>query len=320
MNLKLSILALVFAIGSQEGWAETSPAKPSHSAPIDLMVIGHRGAAGNAPENTLASIREALRQDADAIEVDLHQSLDGVVVAIHDDTVDRTTDGKGKVANHTLAQLKKLDAGAWFDIDYAGQRIPTLAEVLDATPPEATLILELKQGSDVYPGIETRVFNTLRSAGRTNVILKSFSIEVLAALERLGPEFARLYVFVAHIGLLNLVVDDGLRVGNAFDENVSWLQVHSCCITEGYVREAQNHGFRVVAWNVHDAASMREMIDLRVDAIETDYPALLKDIVAESTNIGGSLGYTLPKRSRAMGSESQLSNKPQRKGLVLGSW
>ena len=192
MNFKPLILGLVFAIGSQVGWAEIGRVKPFRPASGDLMVIGHRGAAGDAPENTVASIREALRQDADAIEVDLHQSLDGVVVAIHDDTVDRTTDGEGKVANLTVAQLKELDAGAWFDIEYPGQRIPTLDEVLAATPPETTLILELKRGSDVYPGIEARVIDTLRSAGRTNVILKSFSVEVLAAFERLGPEFTRL--------------------------------------------------------------------------------------------------------------------------------
>lgn len=307
VNLKLSILALALAIGSQVVWAETSPEKPSHSASTDLMVIGHRGAAGDAPENTLASIREALRQNADAIEVDLHQSLDGVVVAIHDDTVDRTTDGEGKVANLTLAQLKKLDAGAWFDIEYAGQRIPTLDEVLVATPPETTLILELKQGSDIYPGVETRVINTLRSAGRTNVILKSFSVEVLAAFERLGPEFARLYVFVAHIGFLNLIVDDGLRVASAYDDKVSWLQVHSCCITEGFVREAQKQGFRVVAWNVHDSASMREMIDLRVDAIETDYPALLKRILAERANIDGSLHDNVQRPHRGCGNQRRPS-------------
>ncbi len=282
VNLKLAAFAAALAIGPQTGWTDSGSSSTSKFEPVDIMVIGHRGAAGNAPENTLASIREALNQDADAIEVDLHQSADGTVVAMHDDTVDRTTDGEGRVADLTLTQLKKLDAGAWFNTKYAGERIPTLKEVLRTVPEETVLILEVKEGSDTYPGIETSIINTLRGLGRNNIILKSFNIEVLAAFERLAPEFARLYVFNAHIPFLNLIVDDGLRFGNAFDQNVSWLQKHSTFISDGFVRRAQKSGFRVVAWNVHDKESMREMIALGVDAIETDYPGLLKALLAET--------------------------------------
>ena len=246
------------------------------------MVIAHRGAAGSAPENTLAAIDEALKQGADAIEVDLHQSADGVVVAIHDSTLDRTTNGKGKVGDLTIAQLKALDAGRWFDSKFAGERIPTLEEVLQAVPAETTLILEVKDGSETYPGIESHIIRALRQAGRSNVILKSFSIEVLQEFERLGPDYVRLYVFNAHIPVLNLIVDDWLRIGNAFDQNVSWLQKHSSFITEGFVRRAQERGFQVVAWNVHDTPKMREMIGLGVDAIETDYPAKLKGLLADT--------------------------------------
>ena len=208
------------------------------------------------------------------------------MVAIHDDTVDRTTDGTGAVAAHTIAQLKQLDAGAWFDPRFAGARIPTLDEVLHAVPAATVLILEVKAGSETYPGIERRIVAALRRDGRTSVILKSFSIEVLAAFERLGPEYARLYVFNAHIPFLNLIVDDGLRFGNAFDQNVAWLQKHSTFITGGFVRRAQMRGLRVVAWNVHDAETMRAMVALCVDAIETDYPDVLRRVLGEAARSG----------------------------------
>ena len=279
MKFVLLMLTLVLGAGAQAG--QTDSPRPTLN-PADIMVIAHRGAAGNAPENTLAAIEEALRQGAVAIEVDLHQSADGVVVAIHDDTVDRTTNGEGKVGDLTIAQLKALDAGGWFDSKFAGERIPTLEEVLRAVPEETALILEVKGGNGTYPGIESRIIGALRQAGRLNVILKSFSIEVLAAFERLDPDYGRLYVFSAHIPFLNLIVDDWLRIGNAFDQNVSWLQKHSSFITEGFVRRAQGRGIQVVAWNVHDPAKMREMIDLRVDAIETDYPGLLKSLLADT--------------------------------------
>src|SRR5919202_3540380 len=88
-----------------------------------VKVVGHRGAMGHCPENTLASFARALELGADWIECDVHLSRDGVPVVIHDETLDRTTDGHGLVAEHTLAELKQLDAGAWFGAAYAGQRI-----------------------------------------------------------------------------------------------------------------------------------------------------------------------------------------------------
>ncbi|MGI9386729.1 MAG: glycerophosphodiester phosphodiesterase [Methyloligellaceae bacterium] len=282
MKLKLLMLLCVLTASVQAGQPISPLSSQSTFKPSKIMVIGHRGAAGSAPENTLAAIKEALKQGVDAIEVDLHQSADGVVVAIHDDTVDRTTDGKGKVADLTIEQLKELDAGGWFDAKFAGEQIPTLEEVLRAVPDKTVLILEVKEGSETYPGIERRIIDGVRQAERTNVILKSFSIEVLKTFERIAPDYVRLYVFNAHIPFLNLIVDDWLRFGNAFDQNVSWLQKHSSFITDGFVRRAQERKIQVVAWNVHDPAMMREMIDLRVDAIETDYPAVLKRMLAKA--------------------------------------
>ena len=285
MKFKLLILLFVLTAGAQAEQPGSPLSTQSVFSPYNIMVIGHRGAAGSAPENTLAAIKEALKQGADAIEVDLHQSADNVVVAIHDDTVDRTTDGEGKVADLTITQLKDLDAGGWFDAKFAGEKIPTLEEVFRTVPEKTVLILEVKEGKETYPGIESRIVNALRKAGRTNVILKSFSIEVLEAFERLASDYVRLYVFNAHIPFLNLIVDDGLRLGNAFDQNVSWLQKHSSFITDGFVRRAQERGIQVVAWNVHDPAKMREMIGLRVDAIETDYPAVLKRMLAKAVKV-----------------------------------
>lgn len=283
MRFKPVLLATVLVAWGHTGCENPELPKASHFDPAKIVVIAHRGAAGVAPENTLVAIREALRRDADAIEVDLHQTRDGVVVAIHDDTVDRTTDGEGKVGESTVAQLKKLDAGAWFDPKFAGERIPTLTEVLDAVPDDTILILEVKEGGDTYPDIEKNIVDALRRSGRQNVVLKSFSIEVLAAFERMAPKITRLYVFNAHVAFLNLILDDGLRFGNAFDQNVAWLQKHSTFITEKFVRRAQRRGFRVVAWNVHDNETMREMICLGVDAIETDYPAVLKTLLAKTS-------------------------------------
>ncbi len=119
--------------------------------------IAHRGASALAPENTMAAFAMAVELGADAIELDLHVSRDGELVVIHDHTLDRTTDGEGPVHTRSLQELKRLDAGRWFGESFAGQRIPTLAEVLDRFSGKIPLALEIKAGSAFFRGIEERV-------------------------------------------------------------------------------------------------------------------------------------------------------------------
>lgn len=250
-------------------------------APDEVMVIGHRGAAAHAPENTIPSIREAMARNADAIEIDLRRTKDGEIVAMHDETVDRTTDGSGRVGEHTLADLKRLDAGGWFDPAYRDTRIPTLGEVLDAVPGSTTLILEIKGGNSTYPEAIPRIIEIVRERARENVILKSFAVEDIREFRRLAPEFARLYVFNANSEWFRLVIDDGLRIGTAFDQDVTWLQKHRWFINADFTRRAQAKEFRVVAWDVHEHDDLIEAVCMGVDGIETDYPGRLRGILAD---------------------------------------
>src|SRR5215213_10951386 len=133
-----------------------------HRADGRPRVFGHRGAMGHAPENTFASFELALTLGVDAIELDVHLSADDQVVVIHDDDLSRTTDGQGVVRDRTLAELQRLDAGARFDAQYAGQRIPTLDEVLAWARGRCVLDIEIKGGPDPYPGIEQRVVDLIR--------------------------------------------------------------------------------------------------------------------------------------------------------------
>ena len=109
-----------------------------------MLVVGHRGWLGAYPENTLAGFKAALELGVDAIELDIHVTSDGRVAVIHDDTVDRTTDGVGVVSKMTLAELKALDAGAWFGERFAGERIPTLEEVMELVDGKVALAIEVK--------------------------------------------------------------------------------------------------------------------------------------------------------------------------------
>ena len=125
------------------------------------LVTSEAACAGHAPENTLPGVEQALLLGADAIEIDVHCTADGVPVLLHDETVDRTTDGTGNVHDMTLADVRKLDAGArQFAPKFAGARVPTLAEVIDLTKGKALLQIEIKQ-----PGIEQAVAAVVRDAG-----------------------------------------------------------------------------------------------------------------------------------------------------------
>src|SRR5579872_5321980 len=150
-------------------------------------VIAHRGASGHAPENTMTAFQRAVELGASFIETDLHVTRDGAFVAIHDDTVDRTTNGSGEVQDFTLDELRRADAGMWFDRDFMGERVPTLAEILEfAKQNDVIFYLELKYAA--VSGMDhalTAALAKAQSAPRTIVI--SFDRATLAPLRRIDP-------------------------------------------------------------------------------------------------------------------------------------
>src|SRR5579863_1834901 len=128
-----------------------------------MEIFAHRGNSGEAPENTLAAFRQVAGVGADGVEFDVQLSRDGVPVVIHDETVDRTTDGKGAVAGLTLAQLQVLDAGKWFGAAFAGERIPTLEAVLEVFRGASIRVnIELKTNRTPYPGLSQKVIDLVR--------------------------------------------------------------------------------------------------------------------------------------------------------------
>jgi glycerophosphoryl diester phosphodiesterase len=150
------------------------------------LLVGHRGAKAVAPENTMASFRRAWEDGADAVEMDVRLTADGAVVVIHDETVDRTTDGHGAVVEMSLEELRRLDAGSWFDPAYAGERIPTLEEVLAWAQGKVALLIELKYPQRRFrPDLVPAVLARLRGSGmETEVAIISFDGEAIEQVRR----------------------------------------------------------------------------------------------------------------------------------------
>lgn len=250
-----------------------------------VHIIAHRGAPIIAPENTLISFRKAVKLGATMIELDVHQTADSQLVVLHDETVHRTTNGRGKVGTLTADQIRALDAGSWFSSDFAGERVPFLAEVLDQFPDSIMLLVEIKYGSKVYLGIEQRVVNLIRSRyAERRVILKSFEDYVIETLAHIAPEIPRLKIFVWQIPYVGITIERGIGFGSVLNTPAEYLQVFRTGMSESFLRRAQEKGYKVFVWGVHTEERMREYIEMGVDGIETDYPDVLLRVLSDRMN------------------------------------
>ncbi len=228
-----------------------------------VLVIAHRGASGYAPENTIAAFRKAVAMGVTFIETDLHLSRDARFVAIHDGTLDRTTNGKGAVHEFTLADLRKLDAGSWFGSEFAGERIPTLEEILQfAKKHDVVFYLELKPGGSW--GGEHALIGALRESGEiARTVVISFDASILAAVRRIEPT---LMTGLLYDGQIADPLTKALEVG------ARQLAVRGDLVSPSMIKEARRHDLQVVCWTVNHPAHLRLLMEAGVDGIMSDYP------------------------------------------------
>lgn len=250
-----------------------------------IRLIGHRGARGVAPENTLPAIEHGIEVGADAIELDVHRSRDGVIVVIHDPTLERTTDGEGSVADRTLAELKQLDAGYHFTPDEGGTypfrgrgvRIPTLDEALEAIG-ALPVIVEVKSAD---AGVALAEWLRGRPE-REQIALGGFErrfVEPAADLVRwrsaTEEELSR-FVLLGKIGL-----------GRPFAPSADALMVPEKhkgirVVSRGLIRRCHALGIGVYVWTVNRPDDMRRLLAWGVDGLISDYPAILRRVLDES--------------------------------------
>jgi glycerophosphoryl diester phosphodiesterase len=243
-----------------------------------IIVTAHRGFSGQAPENTPTAFRAAIAAGADMIELDVHLTRDNEVVVIHDDTLERTTNGKGNVAAKTLAELKSLDAGSWFDSRFAGERIPTLAEVLEIARNRILVNIELKKGKNFPYTMEELADRTLavvEKAGMTGQIL--FSSFDPAAVNRIKEKAPRLPIA--------LIVDKPWEKPEDAGAGTSYptLNCRTTVLNEENIRRAHTAGIRVHVWTVNTKEAMEKFIALGIDGIITNHPDSLIDVLKVKT-------------------------------------
>ncbi|MBT3338825.1 MAG: glycerophosphodiester phosphodiesterase [Anaerolineae bacterium] len=234
-------------------------------------IFAHRGASAHAPENTLAAFELAREQGADAIELDVKLSADGIPVVIHDSTVDRTTNGSGSVSNLSLASLQELDAGD-------GQRIPTLDEVFAAVGQDLYINVELTNYGSPNDALVEKVVEVIeKHALQERILFSSFFAKNLHRAAELLPDTPR--------GLLALPGLLGLWARIFGFRAKAYQAVHPSIknVNAKMIARAHQRGKRVHVWTVNTADEMRQLVEWGVDGIFTDDPKLAVEILRGET-------------------------------------
>ncbi|MFC7495906.1 MULTISPECIES: glycerophosphodiester phosphodiesterase [unclassified Nocardioides] len=288
LSRPLARLGLALAAGAVTiglvGPATAATDAPSRTTSPD--VTAHRGSSGVAPENTLAAISVALRQRSDVVENDIQRTSDGELVIMHDTSLARTTNveelfpdrAPWNVGDFTLAEIKQLDAGSWFAPEFAGERVPTLAEWGRAIGGRAGMLLEPKSPA-LYPGVEVDLDDELRSVKvfrqavqQGRLVVQSFDHVWLRGYKQIAPEVP--------VGLLF-----GARPTQADITGAAvWAQQVNPAlgvIQESDITAIHDAGMEAHVWTVNDGAGMRRAINWRADGIITNYPQVLRDILSQ---------------------------------------
>jgi len=237
-------------------------------------IFAHRGASLYAPENTLAAFRLAVEQGADAIELDAKLSADGHVVVIHDQTVDRTTDGTGRVGELTLDALRRLDAGSHFGPEFAGEPVPTLEEVFAAVGAHLPINVELTNYASLRDRLPEKVAELVRRHGlEQRVLFSSFNPLALIHVRRELPH--------APIGLLAMPGGRGSLARSWPGRLLNYDALHPAWedATRRLIESAQRRGRRVHAYTVNQRPAMETLFDRGVDGIFTDDPILARQVL-----------------------------------------
>lgn len=224
----------------------------------DNLCVAHRGFSGKAPENTLAAVRMALALPyVQWMEIDVQLSRDGIPVVIHDYTLDRTTNGHGRVKDMDWEHIRRLDAGGWKGRSFRGERVPSLEEVLALAKGRLKLNIELKSAGGCYPGIEEAVIREISAQGmREDVVITSFDGGTLGRMREQDPRFRTGLIFSARRG-------DPVRMMEEWE--CSFLSISFSRLNVVLARRLQERGIKAMAWTLNKATEMRRLAAMHSD-------------------------------------------------------
>lgn len=230
----------------------------------------HRGASGHAPENTLAAMRAAITMGAQMAELDVQQTADDRLVLLHDDDLERTTNGSGLLWQKTLAELQTYEAGEWFAPEFAGEPLPTLEEVMALVRGKMKLNIEVKLHGHERDVARLVVETIRRENFQNECIVTSFGHHVVDEIKALAPELTLGYIFGPEE-----------YHESVFHGPVEVLSVNHYLISAEFMHKARASGKQVHVWTVNEKPLMQRMMHFNMDAIITNFPDRLAEVISE---------------------------------------
>ncbi|MGX9135937.1 glycerophosphodiester phosphodiesterase [Rummeliibacillus sp. JY-2-4R] len=248
----------------------------------DIENVSHRGASGYAPEHTLTSYQLGEKMHGDYIEIDLQMTKDGKLIAMHDEKLDRTTNGTGLVKDYTLNEIKKLDAGSWFNQaypqyaqpEYVDLRVPTLEEIFNKFGKNNSYYIETKS-PNIYPGMEKELLRLVDKyhINKDKLLIQSFSSDSLKIVHDLDPS----------INLIQLL--SYKSNATITDEEIASIKEYAIGVgpnhtylNKDYIQKVVNSGLEIHPYTVNDKARMQQLIDWGVTGMFTNFPDLLNEV------------------------------------------
>lgn len=266
-----AICVAIVSLSAMPGWVSARELLGEVRSPGEAaFVAAHRGDRSAAPENTLPAVQAAIDGDFGYVEVDVALTADGHAVLLHDETLDRTTDGAGPLAQHTLEQVRALDAGAWFGAAFTGTRVPTVDEFLAllATSHKRGLV-ELK-GEWTPPAVAAFATSVHERGLGDRVAVASFDARTLAFMEEAAPQIPRLAV-------LRALPDDTVAAARALGVRGIVASSKAVLRSPEVIEQLHAAGLRIAVYTLNDDAKWQRALELGVDGIITDTPHRLRD-------------------------------------------
>ena len=279
MKKKMISVISAAVIGLNAFGGGAALAKDMHK---DIVNVSHRGASAYAPEHTIAAYDKGEKMHGDYIEVDLQMTKDGHLIAMHDVTLDRTTDGTGSVKDYTLNEIKQLDAGSWFNekypyaskAEYEGLKVPTLEEVFKKFGKNNSYYIETKS-PDVYPGMEKELLRLVEKyqINKNKLLVQSFSPQSLKVMNELDPsiKLVQLISYKANAEITDAEIREIKQYAMGIGPNHTYLN-------EEYVQKVVNSGLELHPYTVNDKERMKQLINWGVTGMFTNHPDLLHDV------------------------------------------
>ena len=243
-----------------------------------VILTGHRGAAGTAPENTLAAIKTGLKNKVDRIEIDVQQTKDGIVIVLHDESIDRTTNGKGMVKDMNYNEISQFYANKGFEDKFPSEKIPTLEQVLETINKKAVLLIEIKEGYKLYPDIERNILKIIQKHNAFEwCIIQSFNDYVLDTVHALNSDIKLHKLLVGKLPFLPVIYDVDFKFKRIKDYDfIEEFGIYTTFCTSSFIKKAHSSGKKVNVWTVREKKEYNQFINLGVDGIITDFPEFAK--------------------------------------------